>query len=154
MTSRRCVIKTLRPYQESAVRSLFDWLFSTDGNPLIVAPVGSGKSLMIAEFIKRVHDDYPRTKIIMLSHVKELLVQDAQEMMEQYPDADFGFYCAGLGEKKAHNDITFASIQSVWDKIDVFPAVPKIIIVDEAHLIPHNTLTRYRRFMDDVLNLM
>ena len=144
-------MKTLRPYQESAVNALFDYLFSQEGHPLVVAPVGSGKSLLISEFIKRVHAQWARTRIVMLSHVKELLEQDAAELRLQYPECDVGFYCASLGQKRLHNDVTFASIQSVWNKVNAFNRCPEIIIIDECHLISHNDQTQYRKFIDAVL---
>jgi len=145
--------KTLRPYQESAVNALFDYLFSQEGHPLVVSPVGSGKSLLISEFIKRVHLQWPRTRIVMLSHVKELLEQDAEELRQQYPECDFGFYCASLGQKRLYNDVTFASIQSVHSKISAFNRCPEIIIIDECHLISHNDQTQYRKFIDSVLKI-
>ena len=77
-------MKTLRPYQNAALKSLWHWLENNEGNPLVVAPVGAGKSLMIAEFIKQAHDFFPRTRIVMLTHVKELLEQNAEELFEQY----------------------------------------------------------------------
>lgn len=143
--------KILRPYQEAALTSLFKFLYTKQGQPLVVAPVGAGKSLMIAEFIRRVHIDFPRTRIVMLTHVKELLEQNAEELREQYPNVDMGFYCAGLGQKRLHNDVTFASIQSVHSKITAFNRCPEIIIIDEAHLISHNDQTQYRKFIDSVL---
>ena len=140
--------KTLRPYQSSAIQSLFDWLYTKEGNPLVVAPVGAGKSLLIADFIKHVHDQFARTRIVVLTHVKELLVQNADELKQYYPDCDYGFYCAGLGQKRLHNDVTFASIQSVHSKIAAFNRCPEIIIIDECHLISHNDQTQYRKFID------
>lgn len=144
-------MKQLRPYQDAAIKSLFNWLFTPDtGNPLIVAPVGAGKSLMIAEFVKQVHALYPRTRIVMITHVKELLEQNAKALREQYPDVDMGFYCAGLGMKRLHNDVTFASIQSIADKAMSFNRCPEIIIIDECHLISHKDTTQYRRFIDEI----
>ena len=144
-------MKTLRPYQDAAVKSLFNWLFSDGtGHPLVVAPVAAGKSLIIAEFIRQVHEQYPRTRIVVLTHVKELLIQNAEELMGQYPACDFGFYCASLDQKKLHNDVTFASIQSVVNKIGDFNRCPEIIIVDECHLISHKDSTQYRKFFDAV----
>jgi DNA repair protein RadD len=143
--------KILRPYQEACLKSLFDFLYKKQGQPLIVAPVGAGKSLIIAEFILRVHADFPRTRIVLLTHVKELLQQNAEELREQYPTVDMGFYCAGLGQKRLHNDVTFASIQSIHNKIDAFNRCPEIIIIDEAHLISHNDQTQYRKFINSVL---
>lgn len=144
-------MKTLRPYQSAAIKALFNWLYTPGtGNPLVVAPVGSGKSLMIAEFIRQVHEEFPRTRIVVLTHVKELLQQNAEELRGQYPDCDFGFYCASLDQKRLHNDVTFASIQSVFNKIDGFNRCPELIIVDECHLISHNGATQYRKFFDSV----
>lgn len=145
--------KTLRPYQVSAVQSLFDYLFNQQGNPLIVAPVGSGKSLMMAEFVRQVHERYPRTRIVCVTHVKELLMQNSQALKDQYPESDYGFYCASLGQKRLHNDITFASIQSVYKKVANFNRVPELIIVDECHLISHNDQTTYRKLIDSVLEI-
>lgn len=136
------------------MKSLFNYLYTPNtGHPLVVAPVGAGKSLLIAEFIKRVHADYARTRIVVLTHVKELLEQNAEELEEQYPDCDYGFYCAGLGQKKLYNDVTFASIQSVGKKVADFNRVPELIIIDECHLISHKDTTTYRKFFDEVLLL-
>lgn len=145
-------MKILRPYQDAAIKSLFQYLFSGQpGHPLVVAPVAAGKSLMIAEFIRQVHQFYPRTRIVMLTHVQELLVQNAEELDVQYFGCDMGFYCAGLNQKRLHNDVTFASIQSVWNKVADFNRIPELIIIDECHLISHKDSTRYRKFIDAVL---
>lgn len=144
--------KTPRPYQDAAIKAVFHWFaVGNQGHPLIVAPVGSGKSLIAAEFIKRIQDSAPRTKIVVLTHVQELLVQNADELRTHYPSCDFGFYCAGLNEKKLHNDVTFASIQSVYSKAYDFPRAVQIIICDECHLIPHKSDTQYRKFIDDCI---
>jgi len=144
-------MKLLRPYQDAALKSLWDWLYTKQGNPLVVAPVGAGKSLLIAEFIRQAHEKYPRTRIVMLCHVQELLQQNMAELLLQYPSADAGFYSASIGQKRLHNDITFAGIQSVHSKIAAFNRAPEIIIIDEAHLISHNDATQYRRFIDAAL---
>jgi len=70
-------LKQLRSYQKNAIKALWDYLFTTPGNPLIDAPVGAGKSLILSEFIRQVHETYPRTRILVLAHVKELLQQNA-----------------------------------------------------------------------------
>lgn len=143
-------MKTPRPYQDAAIKSFFTDMFNNVLNSLIVAPVGAGKSLIIAEIIRQVQEQFPRTRIVVLAHVKELLQQNAEELIEQYPEADIGFYCAGLGQKRLHNDITFASIQSVNKKLESFNRVPEIIIIDEVHLVSHKSETQYRKFIDAV----
>ena len=145
-------MKVLRPYQNSAIESLFDWYrMKREGHPLVVAPVGSGKSLLLAEMIKHIHQQAPRTRVIVLTHVKELLEQNAAELVLQYPEADWGYYCAGLGEKKLHNDITFASIQSIAGKVYDIKRAPQVLLIDECHLINHNDNTTYRKFIDDCI---
>ena len=147
-------MKTLRPYQDAALKSLWAHIHNKPReHPLIVAPVAAGKSLMIAEFIKQVHEQFPRTRIIMLTHVKELLEQNAAELSEQYPDCDYNFYCAGLGQKRLHNDVTFASVQSICKKAHELNRAPAIIIIDECHLISHKDGTRYRQFINDCIAL-
>jgi DNA repair protein RadD len=142
-------MKTLAPHQLAAALSPFDWFAQgNNGNPLIVAPVSAGKSLIMAEIIRRIHEQAPRTRIVSLAHVRTLLEQNAQELREHWPEADFGFYCAGLGQKRLHNDITFASIQSVHSKLAAFNRPPQVILIDECHLISHNDATTYRRFID------
>lgn len=124
--------KILRPYQQAAIDSVFDWYASgKKGHPLVVAPVGAGKSLLIAEFIRRVQDTAPRAKIVVLAHVMELLTQNADELKSHHPSCDFGFYSAGLGQKRLHHDVTFAGIQSVCKKAGAFPKPPDIVIIDE-----------------------
>lgn len=145
--------KTLRPYQTAAEISLFKYLYNKKGNPLVVAPVGAGKSLMIASFIKTISEHYPGIRILKLTHVKELLEQNGKELVEFFPEVDLGFYCAGLNQKQLHNDVTFASIQSVYKKLGNFPRAPEIIIIDEAHLISHDASTIYRTFIDAALKL-
>jgi len=146
--------KTLRPYQEAAIQLLWRYLHTTQStHPLVVAPVGAGKSLLIAEFIKRIHQEYPRTRIVMVTHVKELLTQNMEELKNQYIGCDAAYFSAGLNQKRLNNDITYASIQSVWEKANEFNRAPELILVDECHLIPHNTATRYRKFIDDCLAL-
>ena len=145
--------KKLRPYQEAAIKSIFSYIASKAGNPLVVAPVSAGKSLLIVKTMKQAQEMYPRTRIVVLTHVKELLQQIGEELIGEYPNADFGFYCSSLGEKRLHNDITLASIQSVHDKISAFNRVPEIIIIDECHLVSHKETTLYRKFIDSVLAL-
>lgn len=143
-------MKTLRPYQEAAIKALFAWFETGNtGNPLIVVPVGGGKSLIMAEMIKRIHADAPNTKIISLAHIQELLVQNSEALREQYQDANFSFYCAGLKEKNHSADIVFASIQSIHNDAYEMQRAPDVLIIDECHLIPFDEDTQYRRFIAD-----
>lgn len=109
-------MKTLRPYQEEATQATFDYFKNNSGNPLIIAPVAAGKSLLMAEFCKRACTTYSGTRILILAHVKELLQQNSEELTEQWPDCHWTMYCAGLGEKDGSGQIVFGSIQSIYTK--------------------------------------
>ena len=41
---------SLRPYQRAAIEALYDYFSASSGNPLVVMPTGTGKSLCIAGF--------------------------------------------------------------------------------------------------------
>jgi len=136
----------LRPYQTEAVQAIYDYFQSQDGNPLIVLPTGSGKSLTMAAFIKQAIEHYPGTRILLLTHVKELIVQDAQAIVRYWPQAPVGIWSAGVG-KKIRAQVTVAGIQSAHRLPAKFGATD-LVIVDEAHLIPRKADTMYGRFLD------
>ena len=67
----------LRPYQQRAIDDLYKWMGNNKGNPCLVLPTGSGKSHIVAAFCKNAVQNWPDTKIMMLTHVKELIEQNA-----------------------------------------------------------------------------
>ena len=140
----------LRPYQRAAIDGLYDyWACKRGDNPLIVAPTGSGKTAIIAQLVKDAMD-FPGTRVLILTHVKELLEQGAQGLLRMYPQAQIGFYSASLGQKRLDQPITFAGIQSVWKRaFDMVPP-PDLVLIDEAHMVPKNTATRYGKFLADL----
>ena len=140
----------LRDYQKESVDGLYNyWASKAGDNPLIVAPTGSGKTAILAQIIKDAMS-YPDTRVMVVTHVKELLEQGASGLLKLYPEADYGIYSAGLKQKVLNKPITFAGIQSVWERAyDMVPA-PDLVLIDEAHLLPKNTETRYNRFIADL----
>ena len=142
----------LRPYQTAAIDGLYRyWADRKGDHPLIVAPTGSGKSLLIAHLVKDAMA-YPGTRVLMLTHVKELIQQNADELLALCPELkqDVGFYSASLKKKVLNKPITFAGIQSIHKRAyDIVPA-PDLVIVDEAHLIPKTDGTRYNKFLSDL----
>lgn len=140
----------LRPYQEQALTDLWNWFASRDGNPLAVLPTGAGKSLVIAEWCKLVFDTDPSACIIVLTHVRELVQQNAAELVQLWPEAPWGIYSAGLGRRDIGAQLMFASIQSIAKKAFSLPRRVDMVLVDEAHMIPRSSDTLYGKFLADL----
>ena len=143
-------MSTLRPYQSRALQMLYAWFEQNpEGNPCIVAPTGSGKSHMIAAFCKNALQEFPETKILMLTHVKELIQQNASKMREHWPDAPLGIFSASIGKKDLGKEITFAGIQSIRKRAEQLGHID-IILIDECHLVSHNDEGSYRKLITDL----
>lgn len=129
----------LRDYQQAALQAIWDNL---DRNVAASLPTGSGKSHVIAELCRKAIQEFPGTSILVVAHVKELLEQNAEKIRQHWPDAPVGIYCAGLNSREV-NAITVASIQSIYsaDNLGEFD----LLIVDEAHRIPHGDSGMYHR---------
>ena len=137
---------TLRPYQRRAVDQLYSWFsLHGTGNPCIVLPTGSGKSHVIAELCREAVQSWPETRILLLTHQKELIEQDAEKLLQHWPDAPLGIYSAGIGVKELDR-ITFASIQSIHRKDEKVGHID-LVIIDEAHLVSHKDQGMYRKFL-------
>lgn len=138
-----------RWYQENAIKSAFSFTGYEKGiHPLIVLPTGSGKSLVIAEIIKRTLEAWPDQRVLVLTHRKELVAQNEEELLEVWPEAPAGVFSAGLKRREVKR-ITFAGIQSVYRTPEFFTHF-NLIIVDEAHLIPDKGMGMYRRFLKEL----
>jgi len=140
-------VVTLRPYQERALSALWDYWERGEGlHPLLVLPTGAGKSLVMAEICRRALE-WPGTRICVLAHRAELIAQNAAAIERQTGTAP-GVYSAGLGRREVGHPVTVASIQSIYARapsLDPFD----LVLIDEAHRIPPESTTRYRRFLDE-----
>lgn len=140
-----------RDYQEYAVNSVFEYFTSNKGNPVIAMPTGTGKSLVIADFVKKTLMRWPDQRIIMLTHVKELIEQNYSKLLTLWPTAPAGIYSAGIGRKEIEQ-ITFAGIQSIA-KVPEKCGHVDLILVDECHLIPKKSNAMYRKFINFLLKV-
>jgi DNA repair protein RadD len=139
----------LRPYQREAIDGLYGWFAENDGNPLVVIPTAGGKSLVIATFVHEALNAWPDTRILILTHVRELISQNFMELMGFWPNAPAGIYSAGLGKRQLHTKIIFGGIQSLHSKAYALQRID-LVLVDEAHLIPRNANTMYGRFLAEL----
>ncbi|WP_353429106.1 DEAD/DEAH box helicase [Paracoccus denitrificans] len=138
---------TLRPYQQAAITAIYGYFQTHTGNPLVVIPTAGGKSLVMASFIEGVLKAWPDQRILIVTHVRELIAQNHAEMIGLWPDAPAGIYSAGLGKREAQARILFAGIQSIHRRATEIGHTD-LVLIDEAHLIPGKSSTMYRRFLD------
>lgn len=136
----------LRPYQKEAISATYNWFGENpDGHPVIVLPTGSGKSLINAKLCEEIMQ-WPKQRILCLTHVKELIEQNYQKLFDIWSDAPAGIYCAGLDRKQHHHPITFGTIQSVHRKAELINW-RDVIIIDECHLLSEEDGSMYRSFL-------
>jgi DNA repair protein RadD len=124
----------LRWYQEEAVEAM---IRCTD-NGVVVLPTGSGKTLVMQEYIRRTG-----YSILLLSHVKEILEQNFECVA---PLGNVGVYSAGL-EIKLIDHITIAGIQSVYKTPELFKNFD-VVLIDECDLISDEGM--YHTFLDQL----
>lgn len=143
---------TLRPYQLEAVESIFKYWHKTEnkGNPVVVMPVGSGKTLTMSYLVRTCFDRYGNymSKVLVVTHVKELIEQDYEGIVDYWPGAPVGIYSASLNKKQTDNRIICCGVQSIA-KPETYKKFGKVncIIIDECHLVPAKAETTYRRLI-------
>lgn len=140
----------LRDYQERTLNELYDWLRRhPDGNPIVDACVGAGKSIIIAEFCRRAIEQYPQTRIIMCVASKELCQQNLEKLLAIWPQAPAGVCSASLGRKDTESQIIFATIGSIARIAHKLGEV-NLLIVDECHNVNPDNAGMYREFINDL----
>lgn len=117
------MIPVLRDYQKTTVDRML-WCLNIEGNSLISLPTGAGKSVVIAEFIKRIG-----TPILLFCPSRELLEQDYEKLSHVIPRENIGIFSASKKTKEV-NTITIATIQSAYKHPQLFNHY-KVILIDE-----------------------
>lgn len=140
----------LRDYQQEAVQSVFDYYISgKQGNPIIVAATGAGKSLIIGKLIQRIMTEYAGQRIIMCTHVKELIEQNYLKLVTFWPQAPVGIYSAGIGKKQPWCDIVCGGIQSMYKKAANL-GKRSFIFIDECHLLTPEAEGMYMQLITEL----
>jgi DNA repair protein RadD len=143
---------SLRPYQSAAIQGIYNYFQDESGNPLVVIPTAGGKSLVMATFVEGVLKAFPDQRILIVTHVRELIEQNFAELKKLWPQAPAGIYSAGLKKREIRAQILFAGIQSIHKRVyDVQQC--DLVLIDEAHLIPRSSNTMYRKFLDGLKRL-
>jgi DNA repair protein RadD len=143
----------LRQYQEEALRALFVFWRNGGGNPLIAMATGTGKSVVIAFLIRQLLTDYPNMQVLITAPNRELIDQDIKELFKIWPDAPIGINCDGLDSRDTDTQILFASINSIYRNPQAIGR-RDLIIIDEAHFIPHHDQGMYRTTLEALRELV
>lgn len=138
----------LRDYQEDCLAAHWAYFQHAEGNPLFVVPTGGGKSHIIATFLQRSIEAWPKTRAIVLTHVKELIEQNYDKfVLHTGAFSSVGIYSAGMRRRDVYDQVIFAGIQSVYGRAGELGSFD-LVLIDEAHLCPKKGLGRYRQYLN------
>jgi DNA repair protein RadD len=141
----------LREYQTRALDMLYAWFGkNATGHPVLNMPGGSGKSVVIASLAKDALQNWPDTRILMLVHSKELILQNADKLRKLWPGAPLGIYSASVGRRDLGEPITYAGIGSVAKRAKELGHID-LCIIDEVHAVSTAESGIYRKLLADLL---
>jgi DNA repair protein RadD len=139
-------------FQNDAVQSVYDYFDKATGNPIIAMPTGVGKSIVAGKLIRRILQEYPRQRILCMTHVKELIKNNSEKLSQLWPTAPYGILSAGLKSRDTSLPVIFGGIQTAINYTTQI-GWRDLMIVDEAHLISPKAKTRYQQFIAAMLEI-
>ena len=122
----------LRYYQQKALDAMQEDL-NNSGASLVVMPTGAGKSLVIAGAALL------RQPVLILQPSVELVAQNKTKLERIVDKNKIGVYSASFNSRQVKT-FTFATIQSVYKKPELFKDF-QMIIIDECHQVGVRNLT-------------
>lgn len=132
------------PHQNEAVDSVFFYYAKGGtGNPLVAMPTATGKSLVIAEFIKKVMSRWPNQRFLLATHVKELISQNAEKIRTQWPMVPLGILSAGLKQRDTINPVIYGGVATIVGCVEAL-GWRDLMLIDEAHLLSPDDDTMYK----------
>lgn len=144
---------SLRDYQSRALSMLYEWFGkNATGHPVLNMPGGSGKSVVIASLVKDALQNWPDTRILMLVHSKELILQNADKLRKLWPGAPFGIYSASVGKRDLGEPIIYAGVGSVAKRANLIGHID-LCIIDEVHAVSTAESGIYRKLIADLMEI-
>ncbi|WP_119968334.1 DEAD/DEAH box helicase [Shewanella japonica] len=132
---------SLRDYQQDSVDAAIKHFKQSNDSAVLVLPTGAGKSIVIAELAR-----IARGNILILTHVKELVAQNAEKVGLLTQDASI--YSAGLNQKKAVGKTVVASVQSAARAPEKFNQTFSLVIIDECHRVSNDENSQYWQLLN------
>mgnify|MGYP001346177117 CR=1 FL=1 len=106
----------------------------------------SGKSLVLATVCKELLEGWPGMRILICTHVRELILSNFKELLNIWPFAPAGIFSAGVGRRDAHSQIIFGGVQTIAKQAATIGHID-LVMVDEAHLMPRSANAQYGQLM-------
>jgi DNA repair protein RadD len=107
----------------------------------------TGKSVIIAELLRRSFFAWEDQRVLVLTHVKELLAQNFEKLLALWPTAPAGIYSAGLKRRDTKHPILFGGIASLNNLAVEALGKIDLILIDECHLVSHRSETMYQALL-------
>jgi DNA repair protein RadD len=135
---------SLRPYQQDVITKCRETLRAGISRICLVAPTGSGKTVIAAEIIRRTTENGKR--VLVLAHTREIIRQTSAKLMAA--GIAHGVIM-GTDTVRTHEPVQVASVQTYWSRVIRTKRMERppadLIVVDEAHHIRANT---WRKLID------
>jgi DNA repair protein RadD len=138
------VTDTLRPYQLDVVAQIEHAIETGEKRILVVAPTGSGKTVVASAIINRFTERY--RPVVVLAHRKEIIDQTGKKLHGS--KIRHGIIKAGYSPRPMER-VQVASVQTLWvramrsEAMTLPPA--DLLVVDECH---HATARTWRKLIE------
>jgi len=120
-------VTDLRPYQHRAIDDLRNAYRSGARAPLLVAPTGAGKTVILASITASA--TARGRKVLILVHRRELIHQASSKLAGA--GVEHGIIAAGI--EPSQQPVQVASVQTLVRRLATINWEPCLIIIDEAH---------------------
>ena len=128
----------LRDYQTDICSRVSD-AFDKHRSVMVQMPTGTGKTMVLAELVKRLMMKDEGLKILIVAHRRELIEQIKATVKRMGLNADNQLSVIN------NQTIIVESIQTISRRIDALDFIPSLVVIDEAH---HALAKTYKMMWD------
>lgn len=129
----------LRDYQSKTIKDLYSKLMKTK-KVLLVAPTGSGKTLMSTHVISDIISSKQPRKVFFIVHREELVLQTKATLEKYGINEKVNIVKSGYSPSSGCK-ITIASIQTMASR-KIMPQKEDVVFFDEAHTVAFYTYSK------------